>query len=369
MRPLYLSLLALFLVPTLYAQPQVLLSKMLGVTQQVTQGRYGYTLTATSPDTTVSAEGAVQFRRVKGGAADRPMALVRVENPDGTTVFTPDAGAWMYSARTGKTYVDETGAELEDTLYPHFLNPLVWSIGAMLPLMAADSLWTEDDATCTFVRSTFSQVEDVAGLDFCVDEAGYPKAYELHARLDEGIATIRVDLVGLDLETSVTDDAFAQPADAPLVPLGDDAPSLLLASGTAAPAFALPDAAGTAVALSDYAGKVVVLDFWGVWCPTCVEALPEMQALQDEFGDALAVLGVSCYEDEATDPTAFARTRGVTYPILLGGEAIADAYGVTAFPTYYVIGKDGGVRFAAAPDETPGTDAMLVAAVRAALAE
>ncbi len=118
-------------------------------------------------------------------------------------------------------------------------------------------------------------------------------------------------------------------------------------TGELAPSWTLKDGDGREHSLSDYRGKLVILDFWATWCPHCRKALPAMQRLHEDYADqGVAILGVNCRERKKNiDPGAFARARGVTYPILLGGNSIAPQYRVKGIPAFYVIGPDGKLLF------------------------
>jgi thiol-disulfide isomerase/thioredoxin len=87
--------------------------------------------------------------------------------------------------------------------------------------------------------------------------------------------------------------------------------------------FVLPDLSGADVRLSDFAGRVVVVDFWATWCSPCVAALPSLQALQDRYAsDGLTVLSVAIDGPETVASVApFARRMGLTFPVLLDEES------------------------------------------------
>ena len=72
---------------------------------------------------------------------------------------------------------------------------------------------------------------------------------------------------------------------------------------------------GKQIKLSDYAGKVVVLNIWGSWCGPCRTEVTELQQLQDEYRDAgVQVLGIDVRDDIRTQPEDFVRDRKLTYP-------------------------------------------------------
>lgn len=118
----------------------------------------------------------------------------------------------------------------------------------------------------------------------------------------------------------------------------------LLAEGTPAPLWTLKDGDGAMVNLSDFAGKVVVLDFWGSWCPPCRAAMPTFQKIHEAYKDrGVVVIGANFEHDAAADPKAFMAKNGITYRLVRGAETIANWYKVPGWPTYYVIDRHGEV--------------------------
>ena len=145
----------------------------------------------------------------------------------------------------------------------------------------------------------------------------------------------------------------------------------LLTVGAAAPSWSLDDAAGRHHRLSDYRGKVVVMDFWAVWCAPCHKLMAGLQKLHDDFAArGVAVLGISTWEREG-DPRHLMADRAYTYGLLLHGETITEAYHVAGLPTVYVIGADGRILDAAVgADESTETRrrAVIVRAINATAA-
>ena len=111
-----------------------------------------------------------------------------------------------------------------------------------------------------------------------------------------------------------------------------------------APQFTLKDISGKPVSLSDFNGKVIILDFWATWCGPCVREIPAFIQLQQEYeSKGLMVVGISLddYRTIAHLP-AFVRERGINYPILYGSEQVVAAYGgITSIPTTFIIDRDG----------------------------
>lgn len=116
----------------------------------------------------------------------------------------------------------------------------------------------------------------------------------------------------------------------------------LLDTLTPAPDFTLKNEKGEDVKLSDFKGKLVMLDFWGTWCYWCLKAMPAIQKVYDKFkSKGFEILGISCQEKPKADPPAFMKKSGYKYKVLLKGEQVAQKYNVEGFPTFYLINKDG----------------------------
>lgn len=116
--------------------------------------------------------------------------------------------------------------------------------------------------------------------------------------------------------------------------------------------FILTDQYGNTHKLSDYKGKTVFLNFWATWCSPCRAEMPDIQKLYEsaetEGEDALVVLGVAApnlgNEKSEEEIKAFLEENGYTYPVLMDttGEVFM-SYGVNAFPTTFMITREGEV--------------------------
>ena len=113
--------------------------------------------------------------------------------------------------------------------------------------------------------------------------------------------------------------------------------------GEMAPDFNLQTPDGSVIRLSDFRGKVVVLNFWASWCPPCRAEMPALQEAADRFTDAgVLVMGVNVQEDAETI-RAFMERFGLSFAVVqdLTGQITTDAYRVNGLPSTFFIGKDG----------------------------
>lgn len=110
--------------------------------------------------------------------------------------------------------------------------------------------------------------------------------------------------------------------------------------------FTLEDMHGNDVVLSDYAGDVVLLDFWATWCAPCRIEIPGFIEMQDDYGDeGFSVLGISV-DDPVEDLMPYAEELGMDYPVLVGRgrDDVKDAFGpLLGFPTSLIIDRDGTI--------------------------
>jgi peroxiredoxin len=115
--------------------------------------------------------------------------------------------------------------------------------------------------------------------------------------------------------------------------------------GAVAPDFVLPRLNGAAVPLSDYRGKVVLLNFWATWCPPCRAEMPSMEKLYQAYRDrGLEILAISADKSSKVVVESFVEARGLTFPILLdpANEVFAQ-YGVRGLPTSYLLDRQGRI--------------------------
>lgn len=136
--------------------------------------------------------------------------------------------------------------------------------------------------------------------------------------------------------------------------------------GSGAPALSGALLDGSEAALDDYEGKVVYLDFWYIGCGPCMRAMPHLADMQEEFGpEGFTVLGVNHHQDAAT-VQRYLDYRKLEIPQLMI-DSLPEGYPVRAYPTWFVIGRDGQVAHRDM-GYGEGTDAVLDSVVRANLA-
>jgi peroxiredoxin len=164
--------------------------------------------------------------------------------------------------------------------------------------------------------------------------------------------------------------AIVSAAFALLAPLGafasDAPPRSMLAVGNVAPDFVSHDLAGAPVKISDYRGKILILDFWATWCSPCIASMPHTQEIAAKYaGQGVAVLAV-CTGDKRKRFEDWVKLKAKTYPAMRftfdpheqgtpaeSGRASFALYGVPAIPTQFVIDRQGTI-VATTDGYTPG---------------
>jgi thiol-disulfide isomerase/thioredoxin len=135
-----------------------------------------------------------------------------------------------------------------------------------------------------------------------------------------------------------------------LTPLAEKRPArVILEPGYPAPDFAFVDLQGHRRQLTDYLGKVVLLDFWGTWCGPCVAAAPQLVTVYEKFhAKGFEILGIAANETREK-LTVFTAEKGMSWPQTIEGDKgpIATLYRITGWPGYFLVGADGQIIVAA----------------------
>lgn len=131
-----------------------------------------------------------------------------------------------------------------------------------------------------------------------------------------------------------------------LVLLLSTLPVIVAGQNEKAPALALKDLRGRYVRLSDYQGKVVLLNFWATWCPPCRAEMPDLIKMQRVYGrKGLQVIGITYPPEVIREVRQFIRKLGVNYPIALGTKETKTLFDETeTLPVTIVIDREGNVR-------------------------
>ena len=158
---------------------------------------------------------------------------------------------------------------------------------------------------------------------------------------------------------TITDSTGTQDTDTLEITVDSDGPPVGTLVGATAPDFTAHTTAGGEIALSDYRGDVILLDFWGSWCAPCRKSMPHLDDLVSTYGgDGLVAIIVSTDVDES-DSIEFLADNGYTDFVSVweaGGKAgspITQIYGVDSssvgIPRTYVLDRDGVIRYIGLP--------------------
>lgn len=115
--------------------------------------------------------------------------------------------------------------------------------------------------------------------------------------------------------------------------------------GIPMPAFTLSDLDGKQVKLSDYAGRVVMINAWATWCPPCEAEMPSLNTFYQQHRDSgFVILAINAGETREQAAT-FVSKYGLAFPILLDPNlALMDQFAIQDYPTSILVGKDGKIK-------------------------
>ncbi len=121
-----------------------------------------------------------------------------------------------------------------------------------------------------------------------------------------------------------------------------DAPRVV-AVGSVAPDFTLENMQGEKVNLSQYRGKVVIVNFWATWCPPCRTEMPSMEVLHETFkDDGLVLLAINVEQSGAKVVSEFLKESPYSFPILLDEQnQTQNSYTVFQYPSSFIVDREG----------------------------
>ena len=119
-----------------------------------------------------------------------------------------------------------------------------------------------------------------------------------------------------------------------------------LAAATKVPDFNLPSVLDKEVVdIRDFRGKVVLINFWATWCGPCIQEIPSLVNMQDEFGpQGFSVIGISMDQGGPRVVNKMMKKLGVNYPVVIGNNKLSSGFGgVFGVPTSFLVDRAGNV--------------------------
>lgn len=131
-------------------------------------------------------------------------------------------------------------------------------------------------------------------------------------------------------------------------------------TGGPPPEFVLKDIDGRSHQLSDYRGKVILVNFWATWCGPCRDEMPSIQVLREKLaGKPFAVLAINLDEPESRIRTFLSQMK-VDFTILLDPEkTAAKAWNARILPATFIVGPDGRIRYSLVGEVNWGHDVVV----------
>ncbi|OKY73859.1 MAG: cytochrome c biogenesis protein (TlpA) [Desulfobulbaceae bacterium DB1] len=123
-------------------------------------------------------------------------------------------------------------------------------------------------------------------------------------------------------------------------------PAFSAAAATAMPSFSLESAAdGKNISSEQFKGQVVLVTFFATWCPPCLQEIPSLINLQDEYGKSgFSVVAISVDQDGTKPVKKVIEKTGINYPVLMADTQITrDFGGIVGIPTSFLINRDGKI--------------------------
>jgi cytochrome c biogenesis protein CcmG/thiol:disulfide interchange protein DsbE len=136
-------------------------------------------------------------------------------------------------------------------------------------------------------------------------------------------------------------------------------------SSALAPDFTLKTLDGQEIALSQFKGKVLLLDFWATWCGPCRESTPHfIQLYKAHRESGFELIGMSVDKGDDKVVRNFVRSMDIPYPIVIAPEEVVKNYRVTGIPTTFLIDKEGKIR-----ERTAGFNSAIAQQMAAKIAD
>jgi len=122
-----------------------------------------------------------------------------------------------------------------------------------------------------------------------------------------------------------------------------------LPAGRPALGFTAEDLSGNTISLSDYRGKVVLLDFWATWCGPCLSELPNVKRVYKKYRDEdFVVIGISLDSNREQFET-FILKQGIEWPQIFDGKGwdneVSQLYNIFSIPSTFLVDRDGIIRY------------------------
>lgn len=117
-------------------------------------------------------------------------------------------------------------------------------------------------------------------------------------------------------------------------------------AGAQMPAFSLPDVvSGSTIKSSSFTGKTLLVTFFATWCPPCMQEVPTLIKLQEQFSKTnFSVIGLSVDQSGPETVAKLVEQRSINYPVLMADESTArDFGGVAGIPTSFLVNREGNV--------------------------
>ena len=258
------------------------------------------------------------------------------QGPDGVAanLAVLDVMGFFEDAKSAKTVRSET-----ITVDGQSYDCWVITSNVKIPAQAAMGGTLSDGKMTSWIdKKLLLAVQEEIAYSVKVPPSAGVAPVEYQSRLKQVMRSLKIDQ-----PIPATLFAFTPPADAKEQP-PQIAGGRVDLTGTVAPIFKGVSLDGKAYSLESLKGKTVLLDFWETWCGPCIKSMPTTEKLYADYkAQGLVVLAVDV--DETRDTVdKFLKTNPVAYPVLMGTESgIPPAYGVSAFPTFVLIGPDGKV--------------------------